>query len=53
MGKAVFPTKRPKYTKGINCGELYNNFKDAEFDTIKLEEEIKKLDPPYFKLSLT
>ncbi len=41
--KAVFPTKRPKYTKGINWGELYNKYKDAEFDTIKLEEEIKKL----------
>ena len=41
--KAVFPTKRPKYTKGINCGELYNKYKDAELDTIRLEEEIKKL----------
>ena len=43
----MFPTKRPKYTKGINWGELYNKYKDAEFDTIKLEEEIKKTKKQY------
>ena len=41
--KAVFPVKRPKYTKCIDWGELYDKFKDDEFDTEKLENEIKNL----------
>lgn len=41
--KTTFTVKRAKYTKSINWGELYIKFKDKELDTVKLEEEIKKL----------
>jgi hypothetical protein len=37
--KAVFPKYR-KEMKGIPWGHLYNEFKNYNFDTIKLEEEI-------------
>lgn len=40
--KIVFPNYR-KEMKGIDWGFLYNEFKDGEFDSAKLEEEIKKL----------
>jgi len=38
----VFPKYR-KEMKGIPYGSLYNEFKDSEFDSNKLEEEISKL----------
>ena len=40
--KATFPTYR-KEMKGIGWGPLYNEFKDKEFDTDKLEKQIAKL----------
>jgi len=40
--KAVFPEYR-KEMKGIQWGFLYNEFKDQNFDSKKLEEEIAKL----------
>jgi hypothetical protein len=40
--KVVFPTYR-KEMKGIDFGFLYNKFKDKQFDSKKLEEEITKL----------
>lgn len=40
--KAVFPTYR-KEMKGVSFGTLYNQFKDKEFDSKKLEKEITKL----------
>jgi hypothetical protein len=40
--KVVFPKYR-KEMKGINYGFLYNNYKNATFDTKKLEEEITRL----------
>lgn len=36
-------TKRRKYMKGVNWGELYNQFKDTIFDPKKIEEETAKL----------
>lgn len=35
--------KNRKEMKGINWGMLYNTYKDKQFDTSALEEEIKKL----------
>ena len=40
--KVVFP-KYYKEMKGVAFGRLYNEFKDKEFDSQKLEEEITKL----------
>jgi hypothetical protein len=40
--KAVFPNYR-KQMRGIEWGELYNEFKDQNFDSEKFEEEIKEL----------
>jgi len=40
--QVVFPEYR-KEMKGIDYGVLYNEFKDAKFDSKKLEEEITKL----------
>jgi len=40
--QAVFPNYR-REMKGIEWGELYNQFKDKNFDSKKLEEEIKIL----------
>lgn len=40
--KVVFPNYR-KEMKGVSFGILYNEFKDKEFDSRKLEKEITKL----------
>jgi len=40
--KAVFPTYR-REMKGIQWGELYNQFKDHDWDSAKLETEIARL----------
>ena len=40
--KATFPKHR-REMKGVDWGVLYNQFKDEEFDTDKLEKEITKL----------
>lgn len=40
--KVVF-TKYRKEMKGIDFGFLYNEFKDTQFDSASLEEEISKL----------
>jgi hypothetical protein len=40
--KATFPEYR-REMKGVDWGTLYNQFKDKEFDTKKLEKEITKL----------
>lgn len=40
--QAVFPNYRNEM-KGIEWGELYNQFKNQNFDSKKLEEEIKSL----------
>ena len=40
--KVVFPKYR-KEMKGIEWGELYNEYKDTAFDSSKLEEQIKTL----------
>jgi len=40
--KVLFANYR-KEMKGINWGDLYNNFKDKKFDSNILEKEIKKL----------
>ena len=40
--RVIFPKYR-REMKGVNYGILYNNFKDAEFDSAKLEEEISRL----------
>jgi hypothetical protein len=40
--KVVFPKYR-KEMKGVEFGFIYNKFKDQEFDSKKLEEEITKL----------
>ncbi|NLN95636.1 MAG: DUF262 domain-containing protein [Bacteroidales bacterium] len=40
--QAVFPNYR-KEMKGIEWGELYNQYKSQNFDSKKLEEEIKSL----------
>ena len=40
--KVVFPKYR-KEMKGIDFGFIYNKFKDEQFDSKKLEEEITKL----------
>lgn len=41
--QATFTTKRSKLMKGVARGVLYNDYKDAIFDTKKLEEEIQAL----------
>ena len=40
--KATFPEYR-REMKGVDWGTLYNQFKDKEFDTDKLEKQITKL----------
>jgi hypothetical protein len=40
--KLTFANYR-KEMKGVNWGSLYNRFKDAQFDTEKLEREIARL----------
>ena len=40
--KATFPKYR-KEMKGIEWGDLYNEFKDKEYDSAKLEEKVKRL----------
>ena len=40
--KATFPKYR-REMKGVNWGVLYNQFKDEEFDTDKLEQQVAKL----------
>lgn len=40
--QVIFPKYR-REMKGVNYGVLYNNYKDAEFDSAKLEEEISLL----------
>jgi hypothetical protein len=40
--KVVFPKYR-REMKGVNYGILYNNYKDKEFNSKELEEEITKL----------
>ena len=40
--KAVFPKYR-REMKGIQWGTLYNEFKDQNFDSVKIEEEISTL----------
>ena len=40
--QVVFPKYR-KEMKGVNYGILYNRYKDQEFDSAKIEEEITKL----------
>jgi len=40
--KVIFPNYR-KEMKGINWGNLYNNFKDKKFNSNDLEKQIKKL----------
>lgn len=40
--QAVFPNYR-REMKGVQWGELYNEFKDQNFDSAKLEKEIKEL----------
>jgi len=40
--KATFPNYR-KEMKGIDYGSLYNEYKDKEFDSKKIEKEIKEL----------
>jgi hypothetical protein len=40
--KVIFPNYR-REMKGLNWGNLYNQFKDKPFDTVGLETEIKKL----------
>jgi hypothetical protein len=40
--KVVFPNYR-KEMKGVNYGELYNEFKDTSFDSKKLEAQITEL----------
>lgn len=41
--EATFPVKRKKEMKGIDWGNLYNEYKDQILDSNKLEEEIKSL----------
>jgi hypothetical protein len=40
--KVIFPNYR-REMKGLDWGNLYNQFKDKAFDTAKLETEIKRL----------
>lgn len=40
--KATFPTYR-REMKGVRWGELYNEFKDVELDSAKLEERVASL----------
>lgn len=40
--KATFPTYR-REMKGVQWGELYNEFKDEELDSAKLEEQVARL----------
>lgn len=39
----VFKNPRKKIMKGVDFGFLYNKFKDQEFDSQKIEEEISEL----------
>lgn len=41
--EGTFPKKRKKFMKGVNWGDLYNEFKNEVLDTEALEEQIKKL----------
>ncbi len=41
--KGTFIEKRVKIMKGVNWGDLYNEFKDKTYDTTELEKEISKL----------
>ena len=41
--KATFPTYRSKEMKGVQWGDLYNEFKDAELDPAELEKEVARL----------
>ncbi len=36
-------TKKRRFMKGVNWGELYNAYKDEKFDTEKIEEEVAQL----------
>ena len=36
-------TKKRKFMKGVNWGELYDKYKDENFDTDKIEKETEKL----------
>jgi len=36
-------TKKRKYMKGVNWGELYNQYKNEVYDPKKIEEEVSKL----------
>ena len=40
--KATFPKYR-KEMKGVEWGDLYNEFKDKEYDSAKLEQDVKRL----------
>ena len=39
----TFPKVRATQMKGVNWGELYNRYKDVQFDVNELEEEIARL----------
>lgn len=41
--KNTFPVKRAKFTKQVNWGELYREYKDANLDPEKLEAEVTRL----------
>lgn len=41
--EGTFTTKRKKFMKGVDWGTLYNNYKDKNFDTNKIEKEIATL----------
>ena len=41
--KSTFVGKRPHMTRGVNWGDLYDNYKDAKLDTGEIEKEIKEL----------
>ena len=39
----TFTTKRSKFMKGVDWGDLYNKYKDKNYNTKKIEEETAKL----------
>ena len=39
----TFTTKRNKFMKGVDWGDLYNKYKDEKYDTKKIEEETATL----------
>lgn len=41
--QGTFIKKRTKFMKGVNWGELYNNYKDEVLNTKEIEKEIAKL----------